>query len=337
MQNWQLLAAKKKKLRPFLIKEELIKAVRAFFYQRDFHEIITPTLNSSLPLETNIYAFETNWQTLSRTKKFYLATSPESALKKSLAAGIDNCFTIAKSFRNLENSGEEHNPEFLMLEWYRADANYQQIMQDTEKLIVFVKKWIDSFLKHIYQQQEIEIQPPWPRLSLEKLFNKHANLDFIAILDETLFREQASDRGYEVAKASWGEIFDQIFLNEIESKLPKQALFLTDFPAKISPLCKVQKEKPYLAERFELFIAGMEIANGNSEETDARKVKKAFDLELKFRKENAISSHPYDRDFLQALSLLKGRNYAGIGLGIDRLAMIMADVSDIKDTNLFSF
>src|SRR5258708_367510 len=109
-------------LQPFFIREEIIKSIRSFFEEQYFHEVIIPILYSSLPLEPTLYSFSTTWKTNEGDRELYLCTSPESALKKMLAVGIGNCFAIGKSFRNLESSGPRHNPEFLMLEWYREDA-----------------------------------------------------------------------------------------------------------------------------------------------------------------------------------------------------------------------
>lgn len=329
-----------KELQPVFIREEIIKSIREFFYQKKFHEVITPSLNSALPLEPNLYAFSTKWKTSSFNKTLYLSTSPESALKKMLAKGIGNCFAISKSFRNLEGAGTLHTPEFLMLEWYREEADYSVIMNDAKDLILFIKKRIDTYLQRekssslSFQNETISLYSDWPVLSLVELFKKYADLDYQEILkDEEMFKK-AKTKGYTVENAEWGALFDQILVNEIEPSLPKSPFFLTDFPARISPLCTPQKEKPYLAERFELYLFGIELANGNTEFTDAKTVRTLFEQEKKYREEHDISTPLIDEVFLDALQMMSAKKYGGIGLGIDRLAMIMADVETITEIGI---
>src|SRR5260221_207573 len=145
--------------------------------ESQFHEIVTPTFGVTLPLEPNLYAFETTWNTIHEEKKLYLSLSPESALKKMIAAGIGNCYAISKSFRNLENSGKQHIPEFLMLEWYRTDATYTDIMEDTENLIIFLKTKIAGTGSAVaYQDKTLDIKTPWLRHSMKDLFERYAHL-----------------------------------------------------------------------------------------------------------------------------------------------------------------
>lgn len=325
-------------LRPIFIREQVIKAIRDFFYNKNFHEVITPTLNTALPVEPNIYAFTTRWQTQGETKELYLATSPESGLKKMLARGIGNCFAISKSFRTLEGAGSLHNPEFLMLEWYRENARYPIIMKDLQELILDLKKRIDEYLDRkggtilTYQGKEIDLAEPWETFSLVELFKKYAQLNLENIIDDTSMMKAAQAKGYTIDKATWGQLFDQMLVNEIEPQLPKSPFFLTDFPARISPLCEVNKNKPYLAERFECYIAGYEIGNGNNENTDYESIKTIFEAEKKKRNNSA----EVDEEFIEALKRMQGKQYAGIGIGIDRLAMIFTDVTDISEVELFT-
>lgn len=126
----------------FLFKEQIIRTIREYFYARDFQEMITPVFNETIPLEPNIYPFSTTWITIKGEKKFYLSTSPEKYLKKMLAEGIGNCFSISHTFRNLEDESPIHKPEFLMLEWYRMGADYREIMEETRELISYISNEI---------------------------------------------------------------------------------------------------------------------------------------------------------------------------------------------------
>ena len=295
-------------LKPVHIREEIIKATRAFFYAKKFHEVIVPVLNDAVPIESHLHPFTTSWSTIDGEKKRYLSLSPERSLKRMLASGIGNCFALGKSFRNLENSGSQHLPEFLMLEWYRENADYHQIMKDTEELIIAIQNKLKSIC-HCEEPGNLRgcqrgrsnlktsMISPWKKVSLHSLFKKTG--------------------GWDESR----EVFDQIFVNKIERKFPKEPFFLVDFPTRFSPLCKAQKEKPYLAERFELYINGMEIGNGNTENTDADSVRKAL-------------KKPIDEMFMSALKTMRKKTYAGMGLGIDRLAMLFSGVRDIKEVEL---
>lgn len=324
-------------LQPLFIREEILHATRTFFREHGFHEVLTPTLKPSLPLEPNLYAFTTEWNTIKEKTNLYLATSPEAYLKKMLAKGIGNCFAISKSFRNLESAGTKHFPEFLMLEWYRQDATYQQIMQDTQDLITFVHQHLTThFLQTqtyqiTFQDKNISLQTPWPQLSLEKLFHLYADIQITEILDDHKLFAVADKKGYSTQNTTWGALFDQIFLNEIEPHLPSVPLYLTDFPARISPLCTPRNDKPYLAQRFELYIANIEIANGNTENTDTKTIKQVFEQEKSYRQQHNILTPPIDQEFLESLEKMQNISYAGIGLGLDRLTMLFADCADIHE------
>lgn len=331
------------KLLPIFIREKTIQAIRKFFDDQQFHEVITPILNVALPLEPNLYAFNTVWNRVSEKKELYLAMSPEIGLKKMLAEGVGNCYAISKSFRNLEGSGSLHNPEFLMLEWYRENANYETIMRDTEKLIMFVKNNIDTYLKKpttsqlTFQGKTIDLKISWQIFSLVDLFKHHAQVDLKEIIeDEPRLATICEKKGYIAEKAAWHELFDQIFVNEIEPHIPMTPCFLTDFPSRISPLCEVKNDMPYLAERFELYIFGKEIGNGNTERTDKEVVLRRFKTEKQERLKTGIFSPPIDYQFLDALERMNSKQYGGIGLGVDRLAMIMANCDDIKDVEYFA-
>lgn len=329
-------------LQPLFIREVVIKAARQFFDERAFHEVITPSLNKSLPLEPNIFAFETNWTSFNETQPLYLSTSPESGLKKMLVQGVGNCYSLAKCFRQLEGVGSKHNPEFLMLEWYRQDATYVQIMADVQDLFRFVKNKVDLYLQRPpsailnFQGLPLDLATDWPIFSLEDLLRERAGVEMAEVLEDSQLQKVAAQKGYTVAGATWGQLFDQIFLNEVEPHLPTGPLFLTEFPARLSPLCKVNEEKPYLADRFEIFVAGMELGNGNNENTNMTQLRERSEQERQARSAAGMTAPPVDDAFFAAIEQLEGRPYAGIGLGIDRLAMLMADVPDIAEVEFFA-
>jgi len=324
-----------KKNDQFFIKELAIKTVREFFYRQSFHEVITPVLNRAVPLEPNLYSFSTTWKYMDKLQVMYLPTSPEASLKKMLAKGLDKVFSIGQTFRNLEPADVEHNPEFLMLEWYRSDANYQMIMADVEELVnavwVEVKNYLGNNEEPRYGTEKISLNSPWKRISLETLFNQVIGVELEKSQNLEEMKKIANKLGYQTKGANWEQLFNQIMMDKIEPLLGKQPLFLIDFPAQTSPLCTIQKNKPYLAERFEVYLGGLEIGNGNNEQTDSDLVKKYFINEEENRFRNNLPSHSIDYEFLEALKTLNdtGKDYAGIGLGVERLAMIMSNQNRI--------
>ena len=315
--------------------ETVVRSIREFFHRKNFHEVITPILHTGLPLEPTAYPLITFWQKMKAGKTLYLATSPESFLKKMLATGLGNCFAISKSFRNLEDGGKLNLPEFLMLEWYREKADYILIMKEIQELII----WINEQLPHYGRKESffIDQTKKWQVYSFIELFDKYANLDYGKILSGNNLFPLAKKQGYLIEKdTTWEQLFNQLFLNGIYPHLPLTPFFLVDFPGRISPLCKVRKTNPQIAERFELFIGGIEIANGNTESTDSVQITKFFSEERMYRKRNQKLISVIDQGFISAVRKMgkKPYTYAGAGLGIERLVMILTNKSDIKDVVL---
>ncbi|KUK79204.1 MAG: lysyl-tRNA synthetase [Microgenomates bacterium 39_7] len=324
---------------PYLIREQVIKAIRQFFDERSFYEITVPVLNRALPLEPNLYSFQTNWYHHDQQEKLFLPTSPESALKKMLAQGLDKVYAIAPSFRNLEPADVEHHPEFLMLEWYRSDAHYTDIMRDVEKLVQFVSKKINRYLqrdssvsKILYRGKLLDLSSPWKVVSLEELFEEVTNFSLRECLQLKKMKELANKLNYQVNDSNWEQLFNQVVMDKIEPLLGDQPLFLIDFPAQISSLCKTQTAKPYLADRFEVYLAGLELGNGNNEQLDSQLVKEKMIKEKHHREANRLPTHLIEEEFLLALDKMRQTNtsYAGIGLGVDRLAMILAGEESLE-------
>ncbi len=292
----------------FLLREEITSKIRLFFQKKQFHEIICPVFNRSLPLEPNIFAFQVG--------NYFLSTSPEATLKKAIAKGVGNCFALGKSFRDVETRSRLHFPEFLMLEWYRENADYQKIIDEVEELFYFLKN---------------EKRKKWPVISMIELFQKYSHLNLKELINDKAMADEVAKRGYQTRNATWEQLFNQIFLNEIEPHIGKNPCFIIDFPARISPLAKPRDNDPDFAERFELYVNKMEIANGNTEITDSKKVRESFLKEKKWREENNIVVPPVDKEFLEALNTMSDKLYAGVGLGIDRLIMLFAGCQNIKE------
>jgi len=306
--------------RSMMAVPKILGHIRNFFRKKRIPEVITPLLQSTIPTEPCIYPFTTNWRTISGERKLFLATSPEAGLKQILASGINDCYTVAHAFRNLESSGDRHLPEFLMLEWYRKNKTYKDSMVEVRELILFIA-----------EQEKITHIPTntWKTYALPDLWKQYVGNNLLDVLDEEQMKRTAEKRGYSTQNASWEQLFHQIFLNEIDTHIGNAPCYLTDFPKKISPLCAGQKLQPHIAERFELYIDGMEIANGNTENTNYVEIRKIFLDEEKYRKKHQLPFSSIDQKFLDALNGMKG-TYAGVGMGIERLAMVFTKTQDIQ-------
>ncbi|CAN5266303.1 elongation factor P--(R)-beta-lysine ligase [soil metagenome] len=312
-------------LHPIFVREKIIKLCRAYLDEKKYHEVISPILNTAIPSEATLYPFVTQWQANEKEHELFLSISPESSLKKMMAAGVGSCYSIGKCFRNLESSGKYHNPEFLMLEWYQEDADMYVIMDEVKKLF--------TYLSQVFDQKNSEV--PWQVISLDDLCEKHLGKRINQLEDFKNLEKLAKEKKYTTENSTWEQLFDQLFLNEIEIHLPKTPFFLIDFPSQISPLCKPKENHKELAQRFEFFLDGIEIGNGNTEQTDWKKVEESFIQVGKKRTSLNQASSPIDLDFISALQNLDSRKYAGVGVGIDRLSMYFAGKSDINDVEPF--
>ncbi len=252
----------------------------------------------------------------------FLITSPEYSLKKLLAAGFDKIFELARVFRSNESFGGAHNPEFTMLEWYRTNSDYRQIMKDTENLVFFLNKKINNSKYLNYQRQKIDLTLPWPRLSVKQAFLKYAKIN----LDKKWRNLPVDD---------WNTNFYSVFLNKIEPNLPKnRPVIIYDYPLPQASLAKRKNKNSFYAERFEVYIGGMELANAFSELTDPKEQRSRLVQEQILRRKMGKTAIPLDEDFIDALKsgiLPTG----GIALGVERLQMLLLDIKDIN--NLLPF
>ncbi len=301
----------------YLVREKVVDIIRHFFKGQGFHEVFTPVLVPIPSIEPNLEVFETLLRSPSyrrapkKTKRAFLIMSPEFSIKKLLAAGIGSCFEITKCFRNEEEVSPLHNPEFTMLEWYRVGANYRDVMKDFENL--FLK--IIGGNKLEYQGQTYDLSLPWPRIKIEDAFKKYAGRDVLKVSDEDFYK---------------------IYFNEIEPELLKlkKPYFFYDYPISQAALARKKTSDPRFAERFEVFLAGIELGNCFSELTDAAEQKKRFEADLAERRKAGKTDYPIDEDFIEALK--SGMPVSsGIAVGIDRLVMLAADVPSVSDTIFF--
>ncbi|MBI2611136.1 hypothetical protein HYW54_00130 [Candidatus Gottesmanbacteria bacterium] len=296
------------------IRSKLIYYIREFFHSRNFKEVETPVLVDSLIPESYLEYFKT--QLIDRkgnTKTMYLTASPESSIKKLLALGIGNCFEITRSFRNTETDSYLHNPEFTILEWYRINATYNDIMQDCEDLFVYLLNKLNLPNLLTYQGLRVDLTPPWKRLSMVEAFLKYAHLDLEKALSLDVMKSESLKRGYlQNSKTTWEELFNQIFLNEVET------------------------DDPRFAQRFEFYIAGLELGNCFTELIDPIEQKKRFEKEQKLRKQKKKMKILKDKQFLEALAAGLPP-CSGIAVGLDRLTMLFTNSPRIQDVLPFAY
>lgn len=331
MKTWQRLHDNPNLWERYVIREKVIRAIRSFFEKEKFHEIETPILIPHPPAESYLDVFETTLLNRKRQPtKAYLSTSPEVPLKKLMVAGLGNCYALTKSFRNMETQSHVHNPEFTILEWYRVGANYTDVMKDCEALLLSIagSKTIT------YQGKKIDISAPWERMTVAEAFKKYADVNFDDFFDHA--PEIARKKGYSVEKhTTWEELYNQLFLNEIEPTLGYgKPTILYEFPSAMGALAKKKDADPRFAERFEFYIAGLELGDAYSELTDPTEQEDRFKKEIAELKRLGKTVYDYDHDFIDALKAGLPP-CSGIAVGVDRLVMLCADVTDIAEVLLF--
>lgn len=346
MNTWQLLKKHPELWRRYFIRENVLRAIRIFFEEREFHEVEPPILIAHPPAESYLDVFETSLFDRNRNRQTaYLSTSPEVPLKKLLVAGVGNCFSLTKSFRNMETQSSLHNPEFTILEWYRVGVNYHEIMKDCEELLLFIRTYLqrtdDQAQKLqpkelVYQGKHVDISAPWERLTVAEAFATWAHVSFDEFLDETVARRIAEAKGYTVEEhTTWEELYNQIFLNEVEPHLGVgKPTILYEFPGVMGALARKKKSDPRFAERFEFYIEGLELGDCYSELTDWKEQEERFVHELAEIRRMGKTVYDFDHDFIEALKVGMP-DCSGIAVGVDRLIMLFADATSIQDTLFF--
>jgi elongation factor P--(R)-beta-lysine ligase len=327
-------------VRSRILRARVYDSIRQFFRSQGFLEVETPLLVRNPGMEPHLEVFQTELRAGRRgSQTGYLTTSPEYAMKKLLVAGIAPIFQICKSFRNDEETSARHNPEFSMLEWYRLDADYRNLMEDCEKLFGAI---VDAGCGDIrdsrlsYQGARIDLTPPWERVSVREAFVRYADVDLEDAWERESLAEVAISKGYRVEDdTTWEQLYHQIFLNEIESKLGRtRPTILYDYPASMAALARLRADDPRVAERFELYVGGIELANAFSELTDPDEQRRRLESDRRERRNLGKTDYEIDRDFIRALEVGLPRA-AGIALGLDRLIMLFADVTSIRDVMWF--
>ena len=263
----------------------------------------------------------------------YLRIAPELYLKRLVVGGFERVFEINRNFRN-EGVSSRHNPEFTMLELYQAYATYEDLMALTEEMFAYVAGVVTGSTVITYQGHPIDLGAKWRRLTLFSALETHAGIDANLLNDKEKLLEIAASNGIKVTKTGrLGKIITKLFDILVEPKLI-QPTFITGYPVEVSPLSRRNDKDSALTDRFELFIAGHEIANGFSELNDPAEQKERFLQQMTDREAGDLEAHTMDQDFIEALEYGMPPA-AGEGIGIDRLAMLLTDSASIREVILF--
>lgn len=325
--------------RPNLMRRaKALAALRAWFARQDFVEVETPALQVSPGLEPHLHAFATDLVAPDGARRqLYLHTSPEFAMKKLLVAGEPRIFQLAQVFRNNERA-ETHHPAFTMLEWYRADADYRALMQDCENLLAAIANALGQPVLR-WQGREADLRQPWQRLSVREACQTYAGIDLAACIganprapDLAAMRAACAQIGLRVdAGDSWDDLYFRLALERIEPHLGIGApTILYDYPIHMAALSRPKSGASELAERFELYCCGLEIANAFSELADADEQARRFAADMALKRSLYGIEYPVDPDFLAALRHGLPES-AGIALGVDRLLMLFCHASRIEE------
>ncbi|PLY00209.1 MAG: lysine--tRNA ligase [Desulfuromonas sp.] len=314
----------------FRKRSRIVSLIREHMLANDYLEVETPMMQ---PIAGGATAkpFVTHHNTLKMD--LYLRIAPELYLKRLVVGGFDRVFEINRNFRN-EGISIQHNPEFTMMEFYRAYATYHDLMDYTEELICHVAKEVCGGLVIPYGGKEVDLTPPWDRLTLKESIVKYGKVDMEILEEREKSLAYAESLGLELDKnIGHGKLLAEIFDEVVEPKL-WQPTFITEYPTEISPLSRMNEQNPDVVDRFELFMVGRELANAFSELNDPRDQKDRFLKQLEEKAAGDEEAHEMDEDYIRALEYGLPPT-AGEGIGIDRLVMLLTDSASIRDVILF--
>jgi lysyl-tRNA synthetase class 2 len=287
-------------------RARIIQKIRAFFIKQGYLEVETPHRIPAPVPESHINAVPSG--------QWFLHPSPEICMKRMLAAGHEKIFQICRCWREGERGGQ-HIPEFTLLEWYRAGSDYISLMDECQDLIQTLVGDLGMGEKITYQGNHISLRSPWERVTVEEAFQRYTKIS--------------------AKEALRKDLFDEVMVRDIEPRLGiKRPTFLYDYPSERRSLAKVKKEDPTVAERFELYLGGVEIANAFSELVDPEEQRKVFQSEMKIRQSLGKEVYPMPERFLTELEEMPAS--AGIALGVDRLVMVLLDSKTIDEVVAFT-
>jgi lysyl-tRNA synthetase class 2 len=316
--------------RIFEARSKVVSSFRRFLDGRGFLEVETPTMQSvaggalARPFTTHHNALDLD---------FYLRIATELYLKRLVVGGMERVYEIGRVFRN-EGVSTKHNPEYTLLEVYQAYADYREIMELTEQMVAQAAQEALGTTKVTYQGQEANLTPPWRRIGLLESIRERAGVSPERLQTEAEARQVCAEKGLPAGP----ELHLSTMVNNLFEEFVQPTLiaptFVVDYPTPISPLAKAHAGNPDLTERFEFFIAGMELGNAFSELNDPEEQRRRFEQQSRARAAGDAEAHPMDEDFLRALEYGMPPT-GGLGIGIDRLVMLLTDAASIREVILF--
>jgi lysyl-tRNA synthetase class 2 len=314
----------------FVTRSKIIAAMRRYLDAHGYLEVETPTMHA-IAGGAAARPFITHHNALDMT--LYMRIALELHLKRLIVGGIEKVYEIGRVYRN-EGISTRHNPEFTMLELYEAYADFHDIMNLTENLIAHVAQEVLGTTTITYQGHQVDLSPGWARKSMTELIKEHVGVDFTRQMTDEEARELAKEHGVEITESmTFGHIVNEFFEQKVEHLLI-QPTFVYGHPVAISPLAKKNDKDPRFTDRFELFIVGREHANAFTELNDPIDQRERFEQQLKERAAGNDEAHPMDEDFLEALEYGMPPT-GGLGIGVDRLVMLLTDSPSIRDVLLF--
>jgi lysyl-tRNA synthetase, class II len=317
----------------FVMRSRLIAAIRRFLDERGFLEVETPVLQ---PLYGGALArpFKTYHNALDRT--FYLRIATELYLKRLIVGGLEKVYELGKDFRN-EGISYKHNPEFTMLETYEAYADYLDVAAMTEELVAAAAMETLGSTTLEREGSKLDLSPPWRRVTLREAIREQTGIDLDEHAgDDAALRAAMRSAGVDVPEApgiGYGKLVDELLSKHVEPKLVEPT-FVLDYPVELSPFARPHRSKPGLVERFEGFIGGIEIANSFSELTDPDEQRRRFEQQGRLSAAGDEEAQPFDEDFVRALEHGMPPT-GGLGIGIDRLLMVLSGRHSIREVVLF--
>jgi lysyl-tRNA synthetase class 2 len=307
----------------FMLRSKVIRAIRSWLDEHGFYEVETPVLQ---PLYGGAMArpFTTHFNALD--SDFYLRIATELYLKRLIVGGLEKVYEIGKNFRN-EGLSHKHNPEFTVLEWYEAYSDYEDVARHCEELV-------SSVAREVGYSGDIDFSPPWKRVTLTAAIEDATGLNVLDLRDSSSLVAAAREKGIQLdSTETWPQLVDELLSKHVEPNL-KDPTFITDYPVELSPLAKEHRTTPGLVERFECFAGGMEFANAFTELNDPDEQRARFEDQKRQLAAGDEEAQPYDEDFVRALE--HGMPPAGgIGVGIDRLVMLLSGRHSIREVVLF--
>ena len=314
----------------FVLRSKIIQAMRRYLDGLGFLEVETPTMHpiaggaSARPFITHHNALDID---------LYMRIALELHLKRLIVGGLEKVYEIGRVFRN-EGISTRHNPEFTMMELYQAYADYHDMMNLTENIIAHLAQEVLGTQKVMYQGTEIDLTPPWPRLTMVDAVKKYTGADYHAWASAEQARQVAKDLGVKVAEdAPKGTVLSELFEQKVEENLI-QPTFIIDYPIEISPLAKRREDDPNFTYRFEVFITAREFGNAFSELNDPLDQRSRFKKQMEQRAQGDEEAQMHDEDFVRALEVGMPPT-GGLGIGVDRLIMLLTDSPSIRDVILF--